>query len=168
MAKKISTGTKRGMAYISGVEQDEDGNVGATKSHKPSIGQTGIHLCYHKPDEYFKLTSKQKLELKEWRENNPEVVKQSKKRKFSGKPSQKKLMKTVSKLVVKAFNKKEVPGKPDMASEKKDPNETIAAMVELVVQKKLAALMAMLMMMQAATVSLKSILKNAKNAAKSS
>ena len=168
VAKKRSAGTKRGAAYISGVTEDEDGDVGAAKSHKLSIGKTGVHLRYHKPDEYFKLTSEQKLELKEWRENNPEAVKQSKKRKFSGKPSRKKWKKTVSKLVAKALNKQDSPGKPDTASEEKSADEAIAAMVDAAVQKKLAAMTAASTTTQAATVSLKSILKNAKNAAKSS
>ena len=79
VAKKQSTGSKRGAAFISSVAEEDDGNVSTMTTHKPSIGNTGVHLRYHKPNEYYKLTSEQKLELKEWHENNPDAVQQSKK-----------------------------------------------------------------------------------------
>ena len=71
---------------------------------KASIGKTGVHLHYHKSEEYNKLTNEQKNELREWHSNNPELAKKQKK---MGKNScNKKLKNTVSKLVAKALNKK--------------------------------------------------------------
>ena len=42
---------------------------------EPSIGRTGIHLCYYKTGEYRNLTRDQKDELREWRANNPNISK---------------------------------------------------------------------------------------------
>ena len=42
---------------------------------KPSIGETGVHLCYHKNSEYRTLNQEQKDELREWRVNNPNTPK---------------------------------------------------------------------------------------------
>ena len=42
---------------------------------KPSIGETGVHLCYYKTGEYRNLSREQKEELKEWRANNPNISK---------------------------------------------------------------------------------------------
>ena len=33
---------------------------------KKGIGKTGVHLHFHKAEEYRKLSSEQKMELKEW------------------------------------------------------------------------------------------------------
>ena len=38
---------------------------------KEGIGKTGVHLRYHKPEEYKPLSSKQRNELREWRSKNP-------------------------------------------------------------------------------------------------
>ena len=43
----------------------------------PSIGKTGVHLCYHKHHKYKKLTQEQHHELSEWRQNNPDPHKPS-------------------------------------------------------------------------------------------
>jgi hypothetical protein len=45
--------------------------AGAATGYKPSgkkgIGSTGVHLRYHKPEEYSKLTPAQRKELQDWR-----------------------------------------------------------------------------------------------------
>ena len=48
-----------------------------TNDAKPSIGKTGVHLCYHKHHEYKKLMHEQHHELSEWRQNNPDAHKPS-------------------------------------------------------------------------------------------
>ena len=65
VAKKRSSGQMRGSAQISSVMDPSP-----TKTKKPSIGTTGVHLRYYKTGEYRNLTNEQKEELKEWRENN--------------------------------------------------------------------------------------------------
>ena len=70
VAKKRSGGQKRGSAQISSVMHPSP----ATKK-KPSIGKTGVHLCYYKTGEYRNLSNEQKEELKEWRANNPNISK---------------------------------------------------------------------------------------------
>ena len=57
VAKKRSNGQKRGAAQISSVM---DPTPNTTK--KPSIGKTGVHLCYYKTGEYRNLTNAQKEE----------------------------------------------------------------------------------------------------------
>jgi hypothetical protein len=57
------------VTFISGIDGGKEDNTSVT--HKPSIGKTGVHLRYHKPAEYQKLTPEQKYKLKEWHEKNP-------------------------------------------------------------------------------------------------
>ena len=40
---------------------------------KPSIGKIGVHLHYYRTGEYRNLTREQKDELREGRENNPNI-----------------------------------------------------------------------------------------------
>ena len=47
----------------------------AANNSKPSIGKTGVHLCYHKHHEYKKLTHEQRHELSEWRQDYPDAHK---------------------------------------------------------------------------------------------
>ena len=73
VSKKQATGIKRGSALISLVEAHDGSNVTiAANDSKPSIGKTGVHLCYHKHHKYMKLTHKQRCELSEWQQNNPD------------------------------------------------------------------------------------------------
>ena len=67
VAKKQASGTKHGSALISTMEAESDTttNVSTTVT-KPSIGKTGVHLCYHKHHEYKKLTRVQRHELDKW------------------------------------------------------------------------------------------------------
>ena len=55
VAKKRSSGQKRGSAQMSSVMDPSP-----TKTKKPSIGTTGVHLCYYKNGEYRNLTNEQK------------------------------------------------------------------------------------------------------------
>lgn len=49
----------------------DEAEISSTNS-KPSIGKTGVHLRYHKRDEYRKLTAEQRSELHEWRASLPD------------------------------------------------------------------------------------------------
>ena len=66
MSLKNSEG-KRPSANISETTVVESGNGG---NKKAGIGKSGVHLRYHKPEEYDTLTRAQKKELMEWRSNN--------------------------------------------------------------------------------------------------
>ena len=47
------------------------GNSGKEKG-KSGIKSSGVHLCYHKPEQYNSLTGHHKKELHEWKaSNNP-------------------------------------------------------------------------------------------------
>lgn len=65
VAKRRAAGGKRGAAQISDTTADI-----AAFGTKQGIGKSGVHLRYHKPSEYKKLTKEQKDELREWRANN--------------------------------------------------------------------------------------------------
>ena len=91
----------------------------------------------------MKLSAEQKMELKEWQENNPDS-RQSKKSKatHNDKSAKKKLHETVSQLVAKALNKavKEASEvTTSAASEEKSTEAAISAMIEAAVKKKLSA-----------------------------
>ena len=67
VANKRATGIKCGSAMIS-LAEAENGPIAtiAANNLKPSIGNTGVHLRYHKHHEYRKLTQEQHHELSEW------------------------------------------------------------------------------------------------------
>ena len=58
VAKKRSSGQKRGSAQISSVMDTSNATAGI-----PSIGKTGVHLRYYQTGEYRNLSSDQKEEL---------------------------------------------------------------------------------------------------------
>ncbi len=67
VAKKRHTMTqKRGSAEISDSTGAEISSFGA----KEGIGKSGVHLRYHKPEEYDGLGKAQKDELREWRKTS--------------------------------------------------------------------------------------------------
>ena len=76
VAKKGATCIKQGSALISLAEVHDGPNMTiAANDSKPSIGKTGVHLRYHKPHKYKKLTHEQCHELSEWRQDNPDAHK---------------------------------------------------------------------------------------------
>ena len=76
VAKKWATGIKWCSALISLTEAHDGPNMTiAANDSKPSIGKTGVHLCYHKHHEYKKLTHEQRHELSEWQQDNPDAHK---------------------------------------------------------------------------------------------
>jgi hypothetical protein len=75
VAKKRTSNQKRGAGEISDTSGAEISSFGA----KEGIGKTGVHLRYHKSEEYSDLTTEQQDELREWR-RSPEGKKQSKKK----------------------------------------------------------------------------------------
>jgi hypothetical protein len=62
VAKKRTSGHKRGSGEISEIT-GEISSFGA----KEGIGHTGVHLRYHKPEEYATLSKEQTDELRAWR-----------------------------------------------------------------------------------------------------
>ena len=78
VAKKRST--KRNAPEISGIDVDEDVNpeIAAFGAKSGKGTKTGVHLRYHKPDEYDKLSGEEKKELSEWRRSSGVTVPKSK------------------------------------------------------------------------------------------
>ncbi len=37
----------------------------------PTLGKTGVKLCWHEPDKFNKLSKEEKKEAMEWNRNNP-------------------------------------------------------------------------------------------------
>ena len=75
---------------------------------KPSIGKTGVHLCYHKHHEYKKLTREQHCKLGKWQQSNPDTHKSSFTKKSHGtdKSTQsKQISKLISKQVAAEMQK---------------------------------------------------------------
>jgi hypothetical protein len=116
VAKKRIATHKRDNLLISGVE----GEVSAfNMTKKQSIGKAGVHICFYKKPEYDKLSDEQKVELKEWRENNPDAVIRGKQQKFKGKEDKKRLYSNkemaslLSKKVKLAVGQKDRAGKEE-------------------------------------------------------
>lgn len=70
VAKRRSTmrGDKRESTYISAITATDNAATVGSVNTKVSIGRTGVHLRFHKQDEYKRLTVPQKQELYEWRQ----------------------------------------------------------------------------------------------------
>ena len=102
VAKKRSSGQKRGSAQISSVMDTSNATM-----KKPSIGKTGIHLRYYKTGEYRDLNREQKEELREWRANNPNISKAGfkKAKKETSKKPKPSIKKQVASLVEAELNK---------------------------------------------------------------
>jgi hypothetical protein len=83
VAKKRTSGQKRGSGEISELTGDIS-SFGA----KEGIGHTGVHLRYHKPEEYATLSKEQTDELRAWR-MTPEGKKLSKRGKGKDKGQKK-------------------------------------------------------------------------------
>ena len=69
---------------------------------KPGIGKTGVHLRYHTPEEYNKLSKKQKEELRQWRLQSKKGKSQEKKGKTG--MTEKSIAAAVAKEVEKHIN----------------------------------------------------------------
>ena len=162
--KRIAT-NKRDNSLISGVE----GDVSAVNANKKlGIGKTGVHFRFYKKPEYAKLTDEQKVELKEWRENNPDTVKRSQQDKHKGKEakkqlySKKEIASLVSKKVKLALEEKASAGK-----EEEEASAYIMSLVEKALNKQAEQTTANTSSTTAAAPSkpsvLRSILKQAKN-----
>ena len=67
VAKKRNTNSKRGVEQISDTTCVDISSFGA----KEGIGNSGVHLRYHKPEEYSDLSPEQRDELREWRKTQP-------------------------------------------------------------------------------------------------
>ena len=154
VAKKRSGGQKRGSAQISSVMDPSP-----TTTKKPSIGETGVHLRYYKTGEYRNLTNEEKEELKEWRANNPNTFKAGSKKakKEVPKKSKSSMKKQVASLVEAALNKS-----VKFDDQVNDEEKYIMSMVQAAVTKTLNQKNDQ-QSQDKPKVSLKSILKHAKN-----
>ena len=154
VAKKRSGGQKRGSAQISSVMDPS-----ATTTKKPSIGKTGVHLRHYKTGKYRNLTNDQKEELKEWRANNPNTFKAGSKKakKEAPKKSKSSMKKQVASLVEAALNKS-----VKFDDQVNDEEKYIMSMVQAAVTKTLNQKNDQ-QSKENPKVSLKSILKHAKN-----
>ena len=154
VAKKRSGGQKRGSTQISSVMDPSP-----TTTKKPSIGKTGVHLHYYKTGEYRNLTNEQKEELKEWRANNPNTFKAGSKKakKEVPKKSKSSMKKQVASLVEAALNKS-----VKFDDQVNDEEKYIMSMVQAAVTKTLNQKNDQ-QSQDKPKVSLKSILKHAKN-----
>ena len=154
VAKKRSSGQKRGSAQISSVMDPSP-----TKTKKPSIGKTGVHLCYYKTGEYRNLSNEQKEELKELRANNPNTFKAGSKKpkKEAPKKSKSSMKHQVASLVEAALNKS-----VKFDDQVNDEEMYIMSMVQAAVTKTLDQKSDQ-QSQDKPKFSLKSILKHAKN-----
>ena len=154
VAKKRSSGQKRGSAQISSVMDPTP-----TTTKKPSSGKTGVHLCYYKTGEYRNLTNEQKEELKEWRANNPNTFTAGSKevKKEAPKKSKFSMKKQVASLVEAALNKS-----VKFDDQVNDEEKYIMSMVQAAVTKTLNQKSDQ-QSKEKPQVTLKSILKHAKN-----
>ena len=154
VAKKRSSGQKRGSTQISSVMDPS-----TTTTKKPSIVKTGVHLHYYKAGEYRNLTNEQKEELKEWRANSPNTFKAGSKKakKELPKKSKSSMIKQVSSFVEAALNKS-----VKFEDQVNDEKKYIMSMVQAAVTKPLNQKNDQ-QSQEKPKVSLKSILKHAKN-----
>ena len=154
VAKKRSSGQKRGSAQISSVMDTSNATM-----KKASIGKTGVHLWYYKTGEYRNLTREQKDELREWRANNPNISKAGfkKAKKEMPKKSKSSMKKQVPSLVEAALNKS-----VKFDDQVNDEEKYIMSMVQAAVTKTLNQKNDQ-QSQDKPKVSLKSILKHAKN-----
>ena len=70
VVRKRVQGNKRNVNEIS--ETDGDKVEISSSSLKPGIGKTGVHLRWHKREEFRKLSKEQRKELVEWRAKEKE------------------------------------------------------------------------------------------------
>lgn len=78
VAKKRTSASKRGRNEISGAEATDPPKPASISGLRGGVGKTGVHLRFHEWDEYKNLSKAQKMELKEWRDRNPDQKKPSK------------------------------------------------------------------------------------------
>jgi hypothetical protein len=160
VAKKRTSNLKRGAGDISDTTGADVSSFGA----KEGIGKTGVHLRYHKGEEYASLSRAQMDELRDWRKT-PEGKKS--KRKGSGKnppnsnkqggESKRKRDQAIAASVTKQVEKRlaEIKEESETVSDEPSHDEARAYIMSLIEEKKPAA--------KPRRVTLKSILAKAKN-----
>jgi len=159
VAKKRQASGKRGAAQISGLDTDKDGTTGSATTHKAGIGKTGVHLRYHKTEEYHKLTKEQKDELRQWRKDNPNDAAPTK-----GKAA-KKWKKQIAAIVASELESQVKKAQDTPDDDDVDAATLIASVVKDQLKKQETAAAAAVDAANSGTkkVTLKSILKMAKN-----
>ena len=173
MAKKRAT-QKRSSAQISDLQGDPllADVASAGGNAKKGIGKTGVHLRYHKHKEFLALTPEQKDELIKWRSSLLDGNNPSKKgRKNEKKAAKKQVASLVKQQVVEAM--KGLVGSTEPVQE--EPGNAILSMVQAEVAKHVAQISGAQEGAPAApvpqvpvhpaakTVTLRSILRNARN-----
>ena len=78
VAKKRTSASKRGRNEISGAEATDPPKPASISGLRGGVGKTGVHLRFHEWEECKNLFKAQKMELKEWRDRNPDQKKPSK------------------------------------------------------------------------------------------
>jgi hypothetical protein len=72
VSKKRAAGAKRGLSSISDLTGEDNADISSVSQagrNKPSIGKSGVEFRYYKSPEYNLLSTPQKAELKEFRDN---------------------------------------------------------------------------------------------------
>jgi hypothetical protein len=158
VAKKRTSNHKRGAGEISDITGADISSFGT----KEGIGKTGVHLRYHKSEEYSTLSSDQMDELREWRKS-PEGRKQSKRKgkrdngkggDFKRAKREKAMAASITKQVEKKLAELTKQANP-AASEEPSHDEARAYIMSLLEEKK--------PIVAIPKVSLKSIMAKAKN-----
>jgi hypothetical protein len=102
MNKKANqSGNKRNPAEISDASGAETGANVSAFGAKKGIGSSGVHLRYHSPDEYKKLSKEEKDDLRQWRKTTGSTGKGGKESKSS--PKQYNPEKAIASAVEKKF-----------------------------------------------------------------
>ena len=153
-----------------GRKRDHDTNVSATTADvssttgfgsKPGVGKTGVHLRYHTHAEYKKLTSEQKVELREWRETKKKKDgKTGKTPKDDGKDPTAKQSKQIATAVAKELVKQL---KPKDADKEDDVDAMIMSLQSATPEEKPPKKLRVSESTTVNTSALKSILQRVKN-----
>jgi hypothetical protein len=157
--KRSAAGNKRGAGEISDTVAADVSSFGA----KEGIGKSGVHLRYHKPEEYETLNADQKDELREWRKSSKD------KSKGRGKDKDKKkkvvFTKAMTAAVEKQMEKKLKAAMKAVDEPTDDPTDEQARayIMSLLKEDKPIPATAATVTAQLQKVTLKSILHKAKN-----
>lgn len=107
---------KRGASQISALETETTEAMAAVTigKKKNGIGKTGVHLRYHKAEEYAALNKAQRMELYEYKQQHPEQFKQLK---GTGKPNGRRKQQTMKQQIAAALEARDEQQKKQERSE---------------------------------------------------
>lgn len=141
--KRAVYSSKHLESNISDVHLDSEESSTLVEGPKSGIGSTGVHLRYHRYNEYNRLSDEQKQELREWRDEHPDEVEAQKKasggKKNEPTTKQRSLTKRqVSSMVTKLVNKKLKNTEQEVDEESKE-EKFLMSMVEAAIDKKMSS-----------------------------